>query len=480
MVDVQPAERREPTADSRLSGLGRGRRRVARGASFAHLWQYLALRVLISVLSRLSWRRTRQLGRALGTFAGKFVRLRRKVTIDNLRRAYPEWDDDRVIATAEESYREIGTTFLELFRHLAPGEAATRVHGLDPRALEAVRAEGRGAVLVTGHIGTWELVGAALGGRGWPVNVVVATQRNARVDALVTRMREAAGLRVLRTDQGLRPMLRVLRANEFLCFLNDQDAGPNGCFVPFLGRPASTALGPARFARLAGCPLVCGYSLRRPDGTYDLEITEPIRLRPDLPLEEAEREVTRRMVEPLEARCGGIRRSGSGCNGSPEDLAVDGRETRLVGGIEDARSELASPSGAPRDSFDEQRVDLLSCLPGAESPAGSGWRAFSNGKRSTRPTAPPRMRFGVVNRRRSQPCASVYRSPIRKHDHRVIGLNYRDHALEQKKNASRWCCLSRRRRAAWPARAIRPGLPVQEPQVDAEKPPRDFRAAPPG
>jgi len=302
MAHTQPATREEARIEAEALGLGRGRRRVAQSSSFAHYWQFVALRALVALISRLSWAHTRRLGRGLGSFAGQVVRLRWHVTRENLRKAFPDWSDARVTATAKEAYREIGTTFLELFRHLAPGEAATRVHGLDAAVLEAVRAEGRGAVLVTGHIGNWELVGAALGGRGWPVNVVVATQRNARVDALVTRMRQAAGLRVLRTDQGLRPMLRVLRANEFLCFLNDQDAGATGCFVPFLGRPASTALGPARFARLAGCPIVCGYSLRRPDGSYDLEISEPIRLRPDLPAKEAEREVTHRMVELLESR----------------------------------------------------------------------------------------------------------------------------------------------------------------------------------
>ncbi len=300
-----PAPGAEPaiagTIEEPAQSLGRGRRRVKPSSPVAHLLQYVALRAVIEVLSVLPWSATRALGRGLGAFAARVLHLRWRVALENLSHAFPERSQAERERIARAAYGEIGTTFLELFRHLRPGEAIRRVHNVDAPPLEQLRAGGKGAVLVTGHFGNWELVGAALVDLGWPLTALVATQRNRRVDALVTRMRERAGLKILRTDEGLRPMLRVLLRNEFLCFLNDQDAGSEGRFVSFLGRPASTAVGPARFARLAGCAILCGHSIRRVDGTYDLKISEPIVLREDLPPEEAELEATTRMVAILDA-----------------------------------------------------------------------------------------------------------------------------------------------------------------------------------
>jgi Kdo2-lipid IVA lauroyltransferase/acyltransferase len=267
-----------------------------------HLLQYAFLRLLLLPLSRLSWSGIRRLGRALGLFTFEVLRIRRRVALENLSYAFPEWSASRRLEVARECYRQFGITFLELCRFpaLPCQEVISRVLFPDLTPFARARDEGRGAVLLTGHLGNWELAGAALPTLGFPTWALVGPQRNRRVDAFITRAREATGMRVLRADAGLRPILRALRANEFVAFLSDQDAGRDGVFLPFLGRPASTPLGPVRFARMAGCPMIVAYAVRQADGRCLVEMPTPVRVRTDLPPDEAELEATGQAMAHLE------------------------------------------------------------------------------------------------------------------------------------------------------------------------------------
>lgn len=264
--------------------------------------EYLGFRFLLLSLNWLDWPAQRALGRWLGRFTGRVVRLRWRVTIENLRVAFPNLSSSEWARLARRSYEAFGITFLELLQlhRLKRGEASRRVHFDEPDEIGAALAEGRGVVVWTGHFGNWELVGAAVADRGRTISALVRTQRNARIDRFVTRARESAGYRVLRVESGLRPVLHALKRNEVVAFVGDQDAGRDGIFLPFLGREASWHVGPARFARLAGCPIVAGFAARQADGRYRMEALHLLRVRTDLPPEEAELEVTRQLAALLE------------------------------------------------------------------------------------------------------------------------------------------------------------------------------------
>jgi len=282
-----------------VSRVSRGRSGARRGT---HALEYALFWVLLAALASLSWDGARRLGHALGSFAFDLLRLRRRVVLENLAHAFPEMSPKERTSLARACYRAFGITFLELFLlpRTPPREVLQRVRFADPEVFARVRAEGRGAVLLSAHLGNWELLGSACAALGHPLTVLVARQRNRRVDERVRAAREAAGMRVLYTDGGLRPVLRALQCGEFVAFLFDQDAGRGGEFAPFLGRPASTPLGPFRFARLAGCPIVMGLSVRRPDGSYTADLPV-LCLSRELDAGEAERAALREANRLLEA-----------------------------------------------------------------------------------------------------------------------------------------------------------------------------------
>jgi KDO2-lipid IV(A) lauroyltransferase len=277
-------------------------RRPQRLASFRHALEYAVFRVLLLLLERLSWDAARRVGQILGTITFSALRIRRRVVVGNLAHAFPAWTPARRLAVARECYRQFGTTFLELclLPRTRPEDLVARAVLGDSDQFDAALREGHGAIIITGHLGNWEVLGASLAARGYPLYGLVARQRNRRIDAQVRRMRESAGIRLLYTDRGLMPVMRALRGNGFVAFPIDQDAGRDGVFVEFLGRLASAPLGPVRFARRAGCPMIPGFCLRQPDGTYKLEMPGPVWVRADLPPDEAEREALTRVTALLE------------------------------------------------------------------------------------------------------------------------------------------------------------------------------------
>lgn len=225
-----------------------------------HRLEFAAYRLFTAVLRRAPERWAVAFGSALGWLAGGALRIRRGVVEENLAGAFPDADPLWRRRVALESYRHLGREAVMTFRLAGAGAeeilARTRVEGMDEllRALE----RGRGVVVATGHMGNWEVAGAAVAARGAPVDAVVFRQRNRLFDEELVRNRQRLGMRVIPRARAPREVLRSLRAGRLAALLADQNAGRGGVFVDFLGRPASTARGPALFAVRTGAPLFAG------------------------------------------------------------------------------------------------------------------------------------------------------------------------------------------------------------------------------
>jgi len=241
-----------------------------------HLIEALLLRAAAAGFRATGWQRSLGVGARIGDAARAFG-LRRRVAEDNLARVAPGWDAPERERILREHYRELGRVAAEYARmpelvQAAPGEVVSAIVGLEH--LEAATARGRGVILMTGHFGNFELLGAVFG-RHHPLDFVVRPLSNARVDAWLTAQRTAAGVGTLRADQDLRGIYRALRGGRWVAMVADQDARRAGIFVPFLGRPASTAVGPARVALATGAPIVMGFVVRDADGRQRCVLDPP-------------------------------------------------------------------------------------------------------------------------------------------------------------------------------------------------------------
>ena len=152
-----------------------------------------------------------------------------------------------------------------------------RLPHLDPRdLLQTIRIEGwehveaafdvgRGVVFATGHIGNWDLAGAAFAAHGHPVNALVETLKPARWNERVQRTRIAAGVKAIPIENGLRDMLSALRHREGLAVLVDRPV-PDGVPVTFFGRTTRVPGGAATLALRTGSPVVPAVLVRNPHG----------------------------------------------------------------------------------------------------------------------------------------------------------------------------------------------------------------------
>lgn len=111
-----------------------------------------------------------------------------------------------------------------------------------------LQARSRGVLILTGHLGCWELLGAYLAARLQGMAVITGTVHNAPVDRLLQDRRVRLGLRPLPRERDLRPVVRALREGGVVAVLLDQNTRVQNVPVPFFGHPAPTPVG---FARLA-------------------------------------------------------------------------------------------------------------------------------------------------------------------------------------------------------------------------------------
>ena len=144
--------------------------------------------------------------------------------------------------------------------------------------MEEALAEGRGVVVLTGHIGCWEWLSAAFTLNGMPVSAIAKPQPNIQYTRVLDDLRATIHVEIFsRGTSELLAAARALKSGRILGFLADQDGGPGGAFIDFFGRPAATPLGPAVFSRKFKSPVLPAFILRQPSGKHKVVIGEIMR-----------------------------------------------------------------------------------------------------------------------------------------------------------------------------------------------------------
>lgn len=142
----------------------------------------------------------------------------------------------------------------------------------------AARDRGQGVLVLTGHLGAWELSSFYHSLVGYPMGLVIRRLDNPLVDQLVNRIRCLHGNRVIHKDDFARGLIVAMRAGETVGILMDTNmTPPQGIFVPFFGIEACTASGLAKVAIKTGAAIVPGFLLwNEKDRIYVLHFGEEL------------------------------------------------------------------------------------------------------------------------------------------------------------------------------------------------------------
>ncbi|MGD0629719.1 MAG: lysophospholipid acyltransferase family protein [Terracidiphilus sp.] len=190
-----------------------------------------------------------------------FGRLRR-VGVRNLELALPKVSETERTRILRGVYRSLGWQLVEFCRmaHYTPENIRNwiRTEGLEHYF--AAKARGKGVLIVTGHLGAWELSSFYHSLMGYPMGMVIRRLDNRRLDDYVNGIRCLHGNRVLHKDDFARGLMTAMRAGETVGILMDTNMRPpQGVFVEFFGRLACTASGLARVALKTGAAVQPGF-----------------------------------------------------------------------------------------------------------------------------------------------------------------------------------------------------------------------------
>jgi KDO2-lipid IV(A) lauroyltransferase len=244
--------------------------------------EFIVVFALVRGLGVLPRRWARAAGAGLGALAFLFTGRLRKTGERNLAIAYPEsnaaWRRDIV----RRLYRNLGLHLAEfgvMSRYTRENTRGfVRYAGLEHYL--AARDAGKGVLVVTGHLGLWELSSFYHSLMGYPMSMVIRRLDNPLVDRVVNSIRCLHGNTVLHKDDFARGLLGAMRRGDTVGILMDTNmTPPQGVFVDFFGTPACTASGLARVAMRTQAAVLPGFlTWREEEKKYVLEFGERLGL----------------------------------------------------------------------------------------------------------------------------------------------------------------------------------------------------------
>ena len=231
-----------------------------------HLAVYFLVRALLSLVQAMSIDSCAACAKVLSVVLHDVLRLRRTIVEQNLATAFPHMSHEERNQTARRMWQHVLVMIAEI------AHAPRKIHDSNWRKylditpkpeLVGLMLQPRPRVCVTAHLGNFELGGYLTGLLGFPTFTVARTLDNPYLDTFVNRFREAKGQYILPKIGSAPQADAVLTTGGTLVLLGDQHAGPKGCWVEFMGRPASCHKAVALFTLLSGAPMLAVACIRR-------------------------------------------------------------------------------------------------------------------------------------------------------------------------------------------------------------------------
>jgi Kdo2-lipid IVA lauroyltransferase/acyltransferase len=222
-------------------------------------------------------------GRRLGDLGYAVLGRRRRLALANLAVAFPSASPAARHRLARRSFQHLGLVTVEglfvLGRPITDVARGLSVEGLD-HLHATVDRHGR-ALMLTAHLGNWELLALAPLLTGYPLTVVARALDSRTLNAWADRLRGTVGVEVVDKRAAIRPVLSALRRGRLVGVLLDQNASRReGVFVPFFGRLASTSRAVALLALRTRTPVVPAFTRRIAPGRHVITVHPALPLPP--------------------------------------------------------------------------------------------------------------------------------------------------------------------------------------------------------
>jgi KDO2-lipid IV(A) lauroyltransferase len=146
--------------------------------------------------------------------------------------------------------------------------------------LDDALAKGKGVILLSAHIGNWELGGAVIGVLGYPISVIALDHKNNLVNNFFINQRRIKGERIISLKFAVRKTVAALANNEFVAIVGDKDFTGTGAVVKLFGRDSLMPKGPAAISLKTGAVIVPGFMVRLQGEKCRLFFERPVEYSP--------------------------------------------------------------------------------------------------------------------------------------------------------------------------------------------------------
>jgi len=246
-------------------------------------WVYLLIKILVRFLSPVPRRLMNRLAIPLGNVWYHIDKNHRAIALDNMAKALEgEIDPALLPKKVKSTFIQLTTAALELpsLLKLKKDNLDTYVTFSGSHHLKTALSEGRGVLFLTAHLGNWELMSLATTLKfNFICHLLVRPLDFMPMDKILTEIRCRTGNKVLDKIRSARTIRKILRNNEILAILLDQNASwYDGVHVPFFGRTACTNKGFALFALRYHPAVLPIFNIRQADGRYKIIFDAPVTL----------------------------------------------------------------------------------------------------------------------------------------------------------------------------------------------------------
>ena len=202
----------------------------------------------------------------------------RKAVTGNLRIIFPEKSRAEIAKIRRQLFHNFAKYLIDFFRFekLDKEYIQKNVRLIDLRHFDDCLTEGKGAIVVTAHLGNWELGGVVISMLGYPFLTVALPHKSKNVNELFNGQRESKGTKVLPLGNAAKGCLKALKHNELVGLVGDRDFVGNGMVIDFFGKPTIFPMGPAVFSLKTKTKIVPGFMLRNKDDSFSLIINKPL------------------------------------------------------------------------------------------------------------------------------------------------------------------------------------------------------------
>jgi Kdo2-lipid IVA lauroyltransferase/acyltransferase len=207
------------------------------------------------------------IGKYLGRLVFFILRKERRLALKNLDMAFGDTktpqDKKRI---AREVFENLGRNSIEVIS-LGKFNKDNIDRYVKCRGLETINSliqQGKGGIVVSAHFGNWELLAHYFAIKGYKVNVIARRVRMEYFERFLNGVRKRNGVRILYRDAPAKDILNILKNNDFVGIMPDQDMDSvSGVFVDFFGEKAYTPNGPAILNFLTGSPVIPCFIVRK-------------------------------------------------------------------------------------------------------------------------------------------------------------------------------------------------------------------------